>query len=41
MLDIRLNPNPHRFCNGWARRDFLRVGALAPLGLALPSLLAA
>ncbi|MFM8470941.1 MAG: DUF1501 domain-containing protein [Limisphaerales bacterium] len=41
MLDLRLNPQPHRFCNGWARRDFLRVGALAPLGLALPSLLAA
>jgi len=41
MLDIRLHPHSHRFCNGWARRDFLRVGALAPLGLALPTLLAA
>lgn len=41
MLDVSLSPQPSRFCNGWARRDFLRVGALAPFGLSLPALLAA
>src|SRR5262245_46551069 len=32
--------HPGTFCNGVSRRDFLRVGALAPLGLTLPGLLA-
>ena len=41
MLNLHLHPHARRFCDGWARRDFLRVGALAPLGLALPTLLAA
>ncbi len=39
MLDIALGSRPHRFCNGWSRRDFIRVGALAPLGLSLGGLL--
>ena len=41
MIDLALDSQQHRLCNGWSRRDLLRVGALAPLGLALPSLLAA
>lgn len=41
MLDISLSSRRHSFCNGWARRDFLRVGALAPLGLSLGHLLSA
>ncbi|MEX2216159.1 MAG: DUF1501 domain-containing protein, partial [Phycisphaeraceae bacterium] len=40
-LDIYLNRKKHRHCNGATRRDFLRIGALAPIGLALPQLLAA
>ncbi len=39
MLDISLNQKPNRWCNGWSRRDFLRVGALAPFGLSLGGLL--
>lgn len=39
MLDIFLNPRRSRFCNGATRRDFLRVGALAPLGFSLANLL--
>ena len=39
MLDISLNQKAHRYCNGWSRRDFLRVGALTPLGLSLGGLL--
>lgn len=39
MLDIALGSKQHRFCNGWSRRDFIRVGALAPLGLSLGGLL--
>src|SRR5215468_7329615 len=41
MLDVSLTIEKHKFCNGWSRRDFLRVGALAPFGLSLGSLLAA
>jgi hypothetical protein len=41
MFDISLNPQRHRLCSGVSRRDFLRVGALAPLGLSLTDLLAA
>jgi hypothetical protein len=39
MLDISLNPARSRLCNGATRRDFLRVGALAPLGFSLADLL--
>jgi hypothetical protein len=38
MLDIILGRGPRR-CDGVSRRDFLRVGALAGLGLTLPALL--
>ncbi len=41
MLDISLGRFRSALCNGTSRRDFLRVGALAPFGLALPQLLAA
>ncbi len=41
MLDFSLSPSHHRLCSGVSRRDFLRIGALAPLGLSLPQLLAA
>ncbi len=41
MLDLSLSSTRHRLCNGTSRRDFLRIGALAPLGLSLPRLLAA
>jgi uncharacterized protein (DUF1501 family) len=41
MLDVSLNPSRSRLCSGVSRRDFLRVGALAPLGLSLGQLLAA
>src|SRR5437868_5201472 len=40
MLDISLHSKQSRFCNGWSRRDFIRVGALTPLGLSLGGLLA-
>ena len=40
MLDISLKSR-NRFCDGMTRRDFVRIGALTPLGLALPSLLKA
>ncbi|HEY0456382.1 MAG TPA: DUF1501 domain-containing protein [Verrucomicrobiae bacterium] len=38
MLDISLTSKRNKWCNGWSRRDFLRVGALAPLGLSLGGL---
>ncbi len=41
MLHLSLSTARHRLCNGTSRRDFLRIGALAPLGLSLPRLLAA
>lgn len=41
MLDFSLSPSRHRLCSGPSRRDFLRIGALAPLRLSLPQLLAA
>jgi len=41
MLDISLSSKQHAFCNGWSRRDFIRVGALAPFGLSLGQLLSA
>jgi len=40
MLDLSLSTNRHRLCDGTSRRSFLRIGALAPLGLSLPRLLA-
>jgi hypothetical protein len=40
MLDVSLTRGKSRFCDGFSRRDFLRIGALAPFGLALPDLLA-
>src|SRR3954463_14431305 len=40
MIDISLHSKAHRFCNGWSRRDFIRIGALTPLGLSLGGLLA-
>jgi hypothetical protein len=39
MFDISLQGPQHRLCNGASRRDFLRVGGLAALGLSLPGLL--
>ena len=39
MLDISPGSARSRLCNGHSRRDFLRVGALTPLGLSLASLL--
>ena len=39
MFDIVLGENRNRLCSGVSRRDFLRVGALAPLGLSLGGLL--
>ena len=41
MLSINTNHRQSRLCSGQSRREFLRLGALAPLGLALPTLLAA
>ncbi len=41
MFDITLGQTARARCDGLSRRDFLRVGALAPLGLSLPALLAA
>ena len=40
MFDVFLNRQKHRLCNGVSRRDFLRVGALAPVGLSLANVLA-
>ncbi len=39
MLDISLSHRRSTLCNGVSRRDFLRIGALAPLGLSLADLL--
>lgn len=41
MLTICPGTTRSRLCSGSSRRDFLRLGTLAPLGLSLPSLLAA
>ena len=40
MFDVSLAKKSSRLCSGVSRRNFIRVGALAPLGLALPQLLA-
>ena len=37
MLSIQAKPN--RLCDSWSRRDFLQIGSLGCLGLALPELL--
>jgi hypothetical protein len=39
MLDISLASHRSALCSGVSRRDFLRVGALAPLGLSLANVL--
>jgi len=39
MLDISLSSRRSVLCSGVTRRDFLRVGALAPLGFSLADLL--
>ncbi len=39
MLDISLSNRRSTLCSGVTRRDFIRVGALAPLGLSLANLL--
>lgn len=41
MLDLSLSNQPSKLCNGVSRRNFVRIGALAPLGLSLPQLMAA
>ena len=38
MLDLSLTQHRHRLCTGASRRDFLRIGALTPLGLSLGGL---
>ena len=40
MFDVRLSHKVHAHCDGYGRRDFLRIGALAPLGFSLGHLLA-
>ncbi len=35
MLDVSLSTKRHRRCDRLGRRDFLRIGALGPLGLSL------
>jgi hypothetical protein len=39
MLDVSLSSHRRSLCNGVSRRDFLRVGMLAPLGLSLSRVL--
>jgi hypothetical protein len=39
MLDVSPTPHQSRLCNGLSRRDFIRIGALAPVGLSLANLL--
>jgi len=39
MIDIQLGPSRSRLCSGVSRRDFLRIGSIAPLGLSLAHLL--
>lgn len=40
MFDVSLAKKSSRLCSGISRRNFIRVGALAPLGLSLSELLA-
>ncbi len=39
MLDVSATPQRSRLCNGLSRRDFIRIGTLAPVGLSLANLL--
>ena len=39
MFDVSLSTRRNALCSGYSRRDFLRVGALAPLGLSLGAML--
>ena len=39
MLQISPSPSRTRLCNGISRRNFLRIGALTPVGLSLANLL--
>src|SRR6185295_7415888 len=41
MFDVPMSKKVHAHCDGVARRDFLRVGALAPLGFSLANFLGA
>src|SRR6185295_2663660 len=41
MFDVPMSRKIHAHCDGVARRDFLRIGALAPLGLSMGHLLGA
>ncbi len=41
MISVSTTPARSPLCNGISRRDFLRIGALAPVGLSLPGLLRA
>ena len=41
MLDVPMSRKVHAHCDGVARRDFLRLGALAPLGFSMGHLLGA
>lgn len=40
MISVATTTTRQSFCNGLSRRDFLRIGTLAPLGLSLPQVLA-
>jgi len=40
MFDVSLANRRSRLCNGVSRRDFIRVGALAPFGLSVAGMLA-
>jgi uncharacterized protein (DUF1501 family) len=41
MFDVPMSRKVHAHCDGVARRDFLRIGALAPLGFSMGHLLGA
>lgn len=41
MFSVNLTPRRLNLCSGLSRRSFIKLGALAPLGLSLPALLAA
>ena len=41
MLDVPMSRKVHAHCDGVARRDFLRLGALAPIGLSMGQFLGA
>ena len=39
MISVSTTPTRRQLCNGLSRRDFLRIGALTPVGLSLANLL--